>query len=194
MIYTDKQLIERIKQLPSFKTIPQEYYIIGLRNSKDTSNVFDDIFYLMLGDKIIFTTSGTTNPGLPILQKGYLKYNKAGAAIVEADKIYYDLWKPGMHLGKIPGLLQLGNKISVFRDGDNDSKAEELGKATEGYYGINFHADQYDINAVDKNSNLIGSWSAGCQVCNNMKEYKEFIKYCKPQKTVTYILLNEFSI
>ena len=194
MYYTSKELVERVKQLSDYKRLPENYWIIGVRNPEDAPNQFDDMFYLMLGEEIVLSTTGTTNPGTPILKRGYLRYNKDGAAVVESDRIYYNVWKYGLHRGKMPALKQLGNSITIYRDGDNDEKSEEIGKRTTGYYGINFHADQYNLNVADKDSKLINSWSAGCQVCNKVHDYKEIIKLCKAQNTVTYVLLNEFSI
>jgi hypothetical protein len=95
----------------------------------------------------------------------------------------------------MPALKQLGNKNSVYRDGDGDGKSEEKGKYTSGYYGINFHtADRnYKANLVKAK---INGWSAGCQVCNNTKEYREILAIIKKskQKYVSYALLKEFSV
>lgn len=194
MHYSDQYLIERVKQLPDFKFIPKNYWILGIRNSADNPDRFDDVFYLMHGADSVLFTSGTTNPGLSILQGGFKKYNSKGAAIVEADRIYYDLWVPGKHLGRTPALLQLGNKITVWRDGDMDRLSEEKGERMSGYYGINFHPDQRDINGPDKDSNRIGGWSAGCQVCDKISDYRQIIETIGKQTKVTYCLLNEFSI
>ena len=194
MFYVDKELIARVKQLQDFKYIPKGYWIIGIRNPEDNPDRFDDLFYLMHGDQLIMETSGTTNPGVKILQGGFKKYNNDGAAIVEADRIYYDVWKYGLHLGKTPALKQLGAPITVWRDGDMDRLSEEKGKRTTGWYGINFHPDQRDINGPDKDSDRIGGWSAGCQVCNKIEEYRKIIELVAHQSNVTYCLLNEFSI
>lgn len=194
MYYKAQDLITKMKAAEGFKSVPNEYHIIGIRSSKDTPNVMDDVFYLMKGEELIYSTTGTTNPGTPILQGGFLKFNKNGAAVVESNRVYNNLWKYGKHHGKVNALLQLGNEIVVWRDGNKNAKSEEVGKREVGYFGINFHPDQYDIDAADKVSNTINGWSAGCQVCNNMEIYKKIIAACKPQKFVTYTLLNEFSV
>jgi hypothetical protein len=194
MYYSAEFLIERLKQLDDFKSIPKDYWIIGIRSSEDKPDKFDDVFNLMKGETLILQTSGTTNPGVKILKNGFKKYNKDGAALVEADRIYYNVWMYGLHLGRTPALRQRGNKITVWRDGNGNAKSEQIGKRTTGYYGINFHPDQRDINAPDKKGENIGGWSAGCQVCNNIEDYRIFIEKCKEQKNVTYCLLNEFSI
>lgn len=198
MYYSAELLIQRMKQMPDFKGVPYHYHIIGVRNHMDEPNKFDDVFNLMYGEKLILTTSGTTNPGTPVLNGGFLKYNKDGAAVVEADRIYYGVWKYRLHNKRIPALCQWWpNKtepITIYRDGDMDDKSEEIGKRTTGYYGINFHPDQYDINAVDKSGENINGWSAGCQVCNVVDDYREIINLTRNQGTVTYTLLNEFSV
>lgn len=199
MYYSEKELIERMKQLDDFKVVPSNYHIIGIRSSKDEPNKFDDVFNLMFGEKLILTTTGTTNPGTPVLKGGYVKYNSDGAAVVQADRIYYGVWKYRKHQGKIPALCQWWEgktqPITIFRDNDNDDKSEEIGKKTTGYYGINFHPDQYDLNVDTRNDEReIGLWSAGCQVCNNFAEYHKIIEFTRNQGTVTYTILNEFSV
>jgi len=194
MNYSAKELIPRAKQVEGFKNIPSNYWIIGIRSHNDKPNAFDDVFYLMQGESVIMWTSGTTNPGTPILKGGFLKYNKDGAAVLKSDKWYYNVWKYGLHQGKIPALKQLGAPVTIYRDGDMDNKSEEIGKMTSGYYGINFHPDQYDINGADKQSDSINGWSAGCQVCNLIDDYRRIIGIVKNQSSVTYLLLNEFSV
>ena len=189
--YTSTELLDRVKSLKSFKVIPQGYWIIGVRSNEDAPNKYDDKFYLFNGDKFVKVVSGTTNPGTPILQGGYLKYNKVGAAIVKADEIYYDVWAYGLHQGKMPALRQVG-KFILFRDGDKDGKSEEVGEPIVGSgYGINFHSISNDLS-VKKIGENIGGYSAGCQVCNNVEQYKMIINMIKNQHRITYCLLSEF--
>lgn len=189
--YNDKQLLARVKSLLSFKKIPEGYWILGVRSNEDAPNKFDDKFYLFNGELFIMVVSGTTNPGTPILEGGFLKYNKVGAAVVKADEWYYDVWTYGLHMKKMPALRQVGTFI-VYRDGDRDQKSEEIGIPTKGSgFGINFHAATYDDNFKGIQEN-IGEWSAGCQVCNNKQKHLEIVKMLKSQKRITYVLLNEF--
>lgn len=187
--YNDKQLLDKVKTLPNFKTIPSEHWILGVRSNEDAPNSFDDKFYLFKGDEFIWVTSGTTNAGTPTL-KQFEKVNKNGAAILKSDTWYYNVWKFGKHNGKVDALLQLGAAVQVYRDIDKDEKSEEQGKLESGYFGINFHPNTYDLTKPSGSS--IGWWSAGCQVVNNVTKYKEFIKLCKPQKNVSYCLIQEF--
>jgi hypothetical protein len=187
--YTDKQILDRVKGLKSFKGIPQGYWIVGVRSEEDAPNKYDDKFYLFNGEQFVKVVTGTTNPGTPILQGGFLKYNRVGAAVVKADEVYYDVWKFGLHQGKMPALRQVGNFI-VYRDGDKDGKSEEIGAPITGSgYGINFHTCSYLEKVVGEN---IGGWSAGCQVVNNTEQYYMIINLIKDQNHVTYCLLKEF--
>ena len=81
--------------------------------------------------------------------------------------------------------------MRVYRDTDKDSKSEEQGKLQEGYFGINFHPNTYDLSKKVTSSS-IGWFSAGCQVVNRVDLYKIMIKLLKTEKFVTYCLINEF--
>jgi hypothetical protein len=187
--YTDKQLLARVKELDSFKNIPAGYWLLGVRSLDDIPNTFDDKIYLFKGEEFVLVTSATTNPGTPTL-KQFEKVNKDGAAVLKADQWYYNVWKYGKHNGKVEALLQLGNKVQVYRDTDRDSKSEEKGALQSGYFGINFHPNTYDLSKGSGTN--IGWWSAGCQVVNNIPNYKTMIKLLKNEKFVTYCLVDEF--
>lgn len=191
--YTAEELLSQFKKLADFKGVPKGYWIIGVRNTEDLPDKFDDKFFFMEDESLIMSTTGTTNPGLSVIKGGFKKYNKHGAAVVESDRIYYDVWKYGAHLGYMPALKQLGNVITVFRDGNLDHLSEEIGEKMTGWYGINFHtATKNYLGDIVKST--IGGWSAGCQVCNRTKEYMEIINAIKSsgQSKVTYCLLKEF--
>lgn len=187
--YTDKQLLEKVKSLSSFTKIPSGYWLLGVRSQDDLPNRFDDKIYLFKGEEFVLVTSATTNAGTPTLRQ-FEKVNKDGAAILKADEWYYNVWKYGKHQGKVEGLLQLGNKVKVWRDTDKDDKSEEQGKLQEGYFGINFHPNTYDLSKPS--GTTIGWWSAGCQVVNNVSNYKLMIQLLKREKLVSYCLINEF--
>ena len=187
--YTDKELLDKVKSLGDFKEIPKGYWLLGVRSKEDTPNKFDDKIYLFKGEEFIIVTSATTNPGTPTL-KQFEKVNKAGAAVLKSDRWYYNLWKYGKHKGKVEALLQLGNKVQVYRDTDKDNQSEEQGKLQEGYFGINFHPNTYNLNKPS--ADTIGWFSAGCQVVNNVEKYKIMIKLLKTEKLVSYCLVNEF--
>jgi hypothetical protein len=187
--YTDKQLLARVKELDSFKNISAGYWLLGVRSLDDIPNTFDDKIYLFKGEEFVLVTSATTNPGTNTL-KQFEKVNKDGAAVLKANQWYYNVWKYGKHNGKVEALLQLGNKVQVYRDTDRDSKSEEQGALQSGYFGINFHPNTYDLSKGSGTN--IGWWSAGCQVVNNIPNYKTMIKLLKNEKFVTYCLVDEF--
>ena len=114
---------------------------------------------------------------------------------MESDRWYFGVWKPGKHKGVVPALLQTGNKVTVWRDGNADGKSDEQGYKEHGYFGINFHSASKDFSSKLIKT-VIGGWSAGCQVCNNLPEYKFIIDTIKSsgQDKVTYCLLKEFVV
>jgi hypothetical protein len=189
--YTDKQLLDRVAQLNTFKGLPEGRWILGVRSNEDIPNKFDDKFYVFDKDKFVMVMSGTTNPGVTIL-KHYESFNKHGAAILDSNRWYYDVWHYGMHRNKIAGLLQRGAPVLVHRDGDKDNKSEEIGPGIPGWYGINFHLNSHDINTQIVKED-INAWSAGCQVPNNPEKYRQLMGWFKShQRVVSYCLLKEF--
>ena len=197
--YNDSEILNRIASLPSFKGFPAGRYIVGIQSLEDAFNRFDDKFYLFENtgskftkdktlQKFIMVTSGTTNAGVNGLMK-YDDYNPQGVAVIKTNEIYYDGWIYGLHRGKIQALRQ-NKPFLISRDGDKDQKVEE-GVSIPVMCGINFHSNTYNTASTEVKE-IIGAWSLGCQVCNNMTDYLKIIELCKPQKVVTYILLKEF--
>lgn len=186
--YSDEQLLERVKSLDSFEGFPKGYWILGVRSQEDEHNVFDDKFYIFKEEKFVMVTTGTTNPGASPLAE-YTKYNSEGTAIVKSDEWYHDLWTYGLHKGKMEALRQL-HPIKYYRDGNKNRKSEEIGKLYEGIIYINFHTSSY--TRTEGSSTTVGGWSAGCQVCNQFKDYYKIIHLVKKQPAVTYCLIKEF--
>lgn len=191
--YTDAELLKKVKSLPSFKSIPKDYWLLGIRSTEDLFDTFDDKVYLFQGEKFVLVTSCTTHPGGPVLIGGWKKYNKAGAAIVKSEEWYYDVFKYGLHNSKMPALRQVKN-MKYYRDGNNDKKVDEVGQIYEAVYGTHFHFNSYNVFDKIKNAvkSLIGEWSAGCQVCNVEDEYEKIINLTKTQASVSYCLIKEF--
>ena len=198
--YTDKELLDRVKSLESFKGYPKGRWIIGVRSKDDLVNKFDDKFYIYEGTKFIDVMTGTTHPGLTILKGGFKKFNSKGSAILKSDMWYHNVWMYGLHRGRMPSLKQLGSQVMVYRDGDMDGKSEELGKAYMGWYGINFHSNTYDFSKknIQVHKEDINSWSAGCQVVNQRSKYMKHMRWFEDannrgsQKFVSYCLIKEF--
>jgi len=57
-------------------------------------------------EEFILVTTGTTNAGKTAI-KGYEKFNKLGVAVIKTNEWYYDLWKSGLHHGKMKALRQI---------------------------------------------------------------------------------------
>lgn len=187
--YTDKQLLDRVKSLKNFKEIPTNYWILGVRGVANSKDEFIDKFYLFNGEKFMMVASGTTRSGLYGL-KNYKKWNREGTFVIKSDYWHYDLWKSGLHKGKMKALVQ-ANDVVGYRDGDMDEYNEELGIESKGKFGINFHTVSYN-KVTNYISKLIGQWSVGCQVINDVDKYYRIIEKVEEQKTITYCLINEF--
>jgi hypothetical protein len=191
--YTTDQLLNHAKTINGFKSFPKNKWIYGLRSNEKTPNVPDDKFYIFEEEKFLTMLTGSTEPGTPILQGGFLKYNKVGAAVVKANEWYHNLWLYGLHMGKMPALRQVG-EILLYRDGDMDVYAEELGRVIKGnYFGINFHTMDYNLLSKDIETK-IGTWSAGCQVANQVEKYYQTISSFKKNGLTTYLLVDEFNV
>lgn len=191
--YTDKQLLDRVSSLKTYNGIPKGYWLLGVRSNEDTPDVYDDKMYLFNGTKFVMVTSCTTNPGKYGLLN-FKEWNSQGVAVIKSDMWHYDLWRPGIHKGKMKALVQNTN-VAYYRDNDKDLKSEEIGKIHYGMIGINFHGNTYhnDTNIFKKIFTwIIGKWAIGCQVCNNMFDYYKIIDTVYSQKTITYCLINEF--
>jgi len=195
--YTDNQLIERFKSLPSYnaaKGIPHNL-VIGVRSAEDIADAFDDKIYVYVDGKFQLVANCTTNPGKSVLLGGWKSYSKLGAAIVKADEIYYDAYKKSNgkdiphHKYKMQCLSQV-KPIKYYRDGDNDAKTEEIGSVYFANYATNIHFNNYDLWTKIKGL-FVGAWSAGCQVLNEADKYRKMLEVID-NDFVTYCLLKEF--
>lgn len=196
--YTATQLLDRVKSLPSFDTkkgFPKNL-IIGVRSNEDTPNVFDDKMYIFVNNTFQFVTSCTTNPGGPVLTGGWKKFNNQGAAVLKSDEIYYDAYMRSdgksirHHNSKMPCLRQV-KSMKYFRDGNNNSKTDEIGQIHVGNFATNIHLNSYNLlNRII--SRLVGEWSAGCQVLNVAADYTKLLNTYPFGEPVTYVLLKEF--
>ena len=189
--YTSKELLDRCRSLPNFNGFPNSKWIIGVRSKEDKPNSMDDKFYLF--DRTRFdgvVSTGTTNPGTPVLMGGFRKYTSKGSFVLKSDYWHYDFWKPGFHRKIRKALVQVGIAVG-YRDGNMNNKSEEIGEEVIGWFGINFH-----FRGKDMFTRVIlwtiGWWSAGCQVPNNPEKYREIIEKTENQERVTYCLLKEF--
>jgi hypothetical protein len=146
-------------------------------------DAFNDLVLLVDQDINILTKQAcTTEPGRYYTKN---RLNPAGAARLEIDYKHNDCWMLGKHKNQYPCLIQIGNKVRVRRDGNEDGK--RTGDAVqEGWFGINFHHGS--------GSGKIGKWSAGCVVIDNPSDHKAFMKVLldnkKDQTKFSFVLLD----
>jgi len=195
--YTTVELIKQAKLTRGFRHIPEEKWLLFVRSNEDTPNVFDDKCYEMFGESCVGVHSCTTNPGVPSLLGGFRKYKKSGAAVVGSDQWMYNKFAYGLHNGRMPA-LRLVRPIYVYRDGNLDKKIDESPEGLEhGNFNTNIHANNYDMKSKVIRW-VIGGWSAGCLVFNNIPKYKRLVDYFKKlkasgeQSTVTALIISEF--
>ena len=190
MKYTDTQLLNRLAEIGG-KITPNKYLGISVQSKADGFNIFDDKFYLYLGGKFVLATTITTNAGKNALLNFDQGGNPDGAAVWKTNEYYEDLYSYGLHKGKMPALRQV-KPIKYYRDNDKDEKAEEIGALHQGIIYANFHGVSYDPKTQVIKTNING-WSYGCQVCNNMADYRRIIELVRkhPLK-MDYALLKEF--
>jgi len=160
----------------------QNVNIFGLR---DPERMNDDIWNDWIG---VFSGEhcqvfrGTTDPG-----RFYTRnpLNENGCAHLTLG--YHDnIWMIGDHKGH-EALVQWGNTVTVWRDGNRDF-VRDAGEVVEtGWFGINLHAS-FD------NDDYIERASAGCQVVKDHRDFEklmEFAKrYKKGQRRFSYLLVD----
>tara|TARA_R110000744_G_scaffold44498_3_gene99242 strand:- start:574 stop:1197 length:624 start_codon:yes stop_codon:yes gene_type:complete len=166
--------------------------IIGVRASKNFTNLFDDAIVVIYknakGWWVVDTYEATTDPGKDSLTS---PLSKSGCAILVPGQ-YKSTYKLDLHGGKYLALCQRGGKVKVYRD-NNRNKKYELNKNSieEGMFGINIHRSKRSGD-----TKYVNSFSAGCQVFKNAKDYYEFIDTCQVaadrfNNSFTYTLICE---
>lgn len=204
MLLQDSQITRDlvIKTLENKKykvyTKPNQLNIIGIRSAEKNTGVFNDrlfTFYTDSKNNIIESLNKfTTKPGTYWLNN---LLNKSGTAILVPDQ-YIDAYMIGTHQGKYTALVHRGKvPVKVYRDSNKDSKLDlNIKTIQEGYFGINIHrAGAFGI------TELIGKYSAGCQVFKNSKDFDKLIKIAQEvekkqdsQGFFTYTLLDEIDL
>ena len=188
--YTDKELLDRVKSLSSFDGIPNEYWILGIRSNEDTYNIMDDKFYIFKKEKFMDVMTGTTNTGGYGLNY-FSKWTKRGVAQIKGDEWYYNVWSRGKHRKRIEALVQTG-AFKVKRDNNKNEISGDIDFwSWEEWRGLNFHPNSYNLKQKIKKW-VIGKWSVGCQVINDIPKYVKFMRRTRPQTIFTYCLLEEF--
>lgn len=187
--FTDFEVLKRAERIHGFRGFPKEYWLMGIQNKDDHYNEFDDKFFVYYKTTFIMSLTGTTNAGASALMN-YKRFNPLGTAIIKTNEWYHDLWTPGFHKGKMRCLKQ-ASAILHYRDNNKNRKAEQSGKLYYKNIAAEFHTATYttERNFIRK---LIGGWSAGCQVANNVDQYYQALNLFWSQSRTTYCLMDEF--
>lgn len=186
-IYSDRQLIEHVEALPTFKGW-RGIVDIWVRSKEDKFNVFDDKVYTFdcTSGKPVFVMvcTGTSNAGSYGLLN-FRKYNPKGCAVLLADTIVYDSHVYGLHKRKTPAYVENpANPFPYTRDNDGDQKAENYGKVYTDNIGANCHPAGFF-------SRFIVNWSIACLVRNQRKQYDQWLEFMNKRK-LSVAILNEF--
>jgi hypothetical protein len=97
----------------------------------------------------------------------------------------------GMHRGEYEALVQR-KPVVVYRDPNKDLLIDKSELRTDkGMYGINIHRSHPSVEVSQVNK-----YSAGCQVIQDPKEYKKFMKIVNQAKIMrenvfSYTLFNQ---
>ena len=188
--YTDLELLSRAKLLGF---IPNEYpTIIAIQNKIDnfTDDFIDKGFLFSRNSSFISKFTCTTRSGQTALKEFM---NPKGTFIWKTDMVYTKCFKYGLHNGRMKA-LRLDRPVYGYRDSDKDNLHEEKGTLVYENPSCNCHGVSYEeLETNEKLVQKIGTWSYCCQVLNNMKEYRQLIKYVYENGGyANYILLKEF--
>lgn len=165
----------------------EEVNIFGIRVSENPlSDKFNDYIGIAFLDHPTQTWQwrlykGTTDPGRQWIQSSV---NGGSGASFMGLGWQPDIWVVGAHKGRKhengyqfvvdPALIALGAKQRVFRDRNQTGKQEDEKEFTA-WEDLNCHCASFSYTGKD--SELVGPWSAGCQVIQSRKDWNEFIGY-----------------
>ena len=171
---------------------PWNVNIIGVRSEVDIFNKFDDALLVIYRDSRtnweVRSYSITTDPGKIWQEK---PMHSKGCALLVPDQ-YRGAYKIDLHRGKYEAMCQRNKNVRVYRDANlNHEHDRDAGTIDEGMFGINIHRSR-----STGESELVNSWSAGCQVFKNATDFKDFMELMKRSKkrfgnSFTYTLITE---
>lgn len=162
--------------------------IIGIRSEDNESNAFNDVLAIAFkqsGRWILFTFDATTDPGLYYRNN---PINAAGTAVLVPDQ-HRGAFSIGVHKGY--AALTQAKALPVYRDDDLDAEVDAVGTIDSGWHGINIHRA-----SAHNRSEVVGRWSAGCQVVADPDEFEMLMALCNKSAELygnrfTYTLLEE---
>lgn len=195
--YTDNELLSIVRTINGFKGFPKNDFLIFIRSNEDAFDTYDDKVYLMSHAKdgsIYCKTVApcTTNSG----KKGLLTPSRPeGTAVIKFNEWYYDTYQKSdgkvvkHHNGKMQCLRQVRN-LKYYRDNNKDKRVDTKGHIYEGNYSTNIHANSYNaISGII--SWLIGGWSEGCMVINDLTKYYQILKQFSTTEKISVCCINE---
>jgi hypothetical protein len=154
--------------------------IVSMRkkDNGDVTNVFDDVMYVFFKTKQnkwqLVEYQITTTPGYKP-RTTELPDNVAVLALGQ----YVDQYKLGFHQGrKDHKCLKFAR--SVVHRNDRSDEYNYTASTEEGYFGINIHRSN-----PRSSSTYVFNWSHGCQVFKNVNQFKQFIKLCENQVSIS---------
>lgn len=162
--------------------------IVGFRTLDRTANSFNDyMFCTYFVDNVVFfhIWKITTDPGLYWL----LKPMKVSGTAILVPGQYRGVYKLDKHRGKYYALCQRYGAVTVFRDANKDNIIDYTDQREEGWFGINIHK-------AGLFSKYVGKWSAGCQVFQSSRDFRQFMTIVYKAKEewgnkFTYTLLEQ---
>lgn len=185
--FTDKEILDRVAGLSTFKGFPIGMMDVWIRSKADVFDSFDDkaFTYECFGDKkkpkFVMARNGTTNAGSYGLLH-FDKYNRKGCAVLKSNVIVYESHAYGLHNGKAAYREVKG--FPYFRDGNKNQKAEEIGKEYNDIIGANIHR-------AGQNSTVINNWSIACLVTANLTKFLAWLDFMK-KRPLTVCILKEW--
>ncbi len=192
MVKKIKKAVESKKYVFFDGNLSWNLNIIGIRSDNNKVNHFDDNIVIIYRNSKkeweVFSGAATTDPGLVPLLK---PINKNGTAILVPGQ-YRGSHKIDLHAGKYVALRQSGAPVKVYRDDDHDKVLDmDIDTIQEGYFGINIHR-----GSRRGDTKLVQSYSAGCQVFKNARDFRKFMEICENSASkfgnkFTYTLLEE---
>lgn len=190
--FTDKEVLDRIRSLPTFTGFPNGVLDVWIRTTADAFDSFDDkaFTYECFGDaqepKFIMARNGTTNAGSYGL-KHFEEYNHTGCAVLKSDIIVYDSHRFGKHKGK--DAYRQAKGFPYFRDANRNNRAEEIGPEHNDIILANVHR-------AGVNSTVINNWSTACLVTANLQKFLAFLNFmqAKGNPPLSVCILKEWPV
>lgn len=173
--------------------------IVGIRNSDGAPGTFDDLMciaYRVGGNWECHFWPCTTDPGLYYLTSKAKQLNPKGTAILKEGQ-YRGVYAVGKHgQSQYEALTQQHGPVTVWRDRDHDDEIDYYVNPDSGWFGINIHAASMTPYKGDSAPRRVGAWSAGCQVIQHERHFREFMALVHRQivehptwKKFTYTLI-----